>query len=156
MENHFGQVQSLISGKQFHFYHLNPHSHFTIRLASDNAYIIKVQTAGALNDRCSHVKVFRGGFLYKMHISVSSMNPYSEMELVQASMWGCLMVEVQSNVQITRLMHCSSWGTFKPVLRQVSVECVSDQKIKELWYRFNWGQDNTGQLDGLYLGQQYL
>lgn len=52
--------------KIFFFYHLNPHSHVAI-----NAYIIKVQTAGVLND------VFKDGFPYMMHILVSCMNPYS-------------------------------------------------------------------------------
>lgn len=44
-------------------------------MASDNAYIIKVQTAGALNARCSHVKAFRVSFLYKMHIFFFKYEP---------------------------------------------------------------------------------
>lgn len=88
------------------------------------------------------------------YFSVKYEPPYSEMQPVQANKWGCLIVEVQSNIQMTRWMLFSSWGTFKPVPRQVSNECVSDHDNEGATAAFQL-KPRQHKLDGLYLGQQY-
>ena len=58
------------------------------------------------------------------------VNPHSEMKPVWAHVLGCLIAEVQSNLQITSSLHCSSRGTLKPVLQVGSqAECLSGHKI---------------------------
>lgn len=72
------------------------------------------------------------------------VNPRSEME--PANVFGCPVAEVQSNLQITRSLHCSSRGTLKPVLQVGSqAECLSGHKMKR--------RDKT---KCSYYGQQYL
>lgn len=138
LRNHYSQLQTFICRRANPFHHHYLNQCFITRLTNENAYLIKVQTSGAERQ----MFLWADFSVQDAYFCVWTLTQ----RWSQLTCFGCLVAEVQSNLQITRSLHCSSRGTLKPVLQVGSqAECLSGRKMKR--------RDKTTRS---YYGQQYL